>query len=338
MRVFVLILAVLLAGGLAPAAASSDRDAQLARAVADFDKAGVLWEDARPNVLEPLLDEALTLRRRWLPANDPLVARTLSRLGALHYNMRDYPRAESDFRAALAIDMKTQGERDAVTMQAMGDLAAALREQHRYKEAEPIAERSLALRSTYRFFDPGLQAGAIDNLARIYLGERRLDDALALAERNVETLQAAHAPLAYVRRGDALLAQVQSAIDWERRLRALVEYGAMAVMLGGAFLLWGIDWVNRRFADEKGMGFKIPLALAWRFYFGVVIGFGTMAANYAAIMLWPGYIPGKLSTSVIGLLGATLAVTIVGFVMSAAQRALERRRREARWLDGARIS
>jgi tetratricopeptide (TPR) repeat protein len=107
----------------------------LSEADQDFQKALSIWGDGRSVEAESLLNKALALRQAALGPSHPKVAEVVGRLGAIDYNRANYAAAEIKFRQAYEIDLQTLGLRRLETAYAMGDLGAALREEHQYDEA-----------------------------------------------------------------------------------------------------------------------------------------------------------------------------------------------------------
>lgn len=111
---------------------------------------------------QPLLSEALSLRRKQSGEWNPEVAESLEALGQYHLDRGELAEAGSCYRQALEI---RQGQPDdpalARTLQGM---ARVLIEQARYGEAEPLLNQALALDRTH--FGDG-QAETADALASL---------------------------------------------------------------------------------------------------------------------------------------------------------------------------
>jgi len=133
----------------APTIGRSQESGALAEADQDFQRALQIWGDGKSPEAEALLNRALATRLEQLGPNDPKVAQVIERLGALAFNRTNYADAENQFRKALDIDVKALGEKNITVAYLLGDVGAALREQHRYGEAQEIVERSLKLRREF---------------------------------------------------------------------------------------------------------------------------------------------------------------------------------------------
>ena len=197
-----LVLPLLISGLLLGLGASASvpphderRDAELAVAQADFAFATTNWGDGVAPETERFLLHALAIRQRFLNPGDARIADVWERLGALYYNRNAFASAEADLRKALAIDLRARGENNLDTLHAMGDVAAALREQNRLGKAEALATHSLHLRRTLFPGEKGSLVGALDNLARIYLREGRYAQAHGAASEELDILQSVWPPL-----------------------------------------------------------------------------------------------------------------------------------------------
>jgi tetratricopeptide (TPR) repeat protein len=225
----------------------------LAEADQDFQRAQQIWGNGQSPEAEALLNHALAIRRDQLGPGDPKVAEVIERLGALSFNRGKYGEAEEHFRKALDIDVRALGERNIATSYIMGDVGAALREQHRCNEAQTIVERSLTI---YRDLLPPnspLMATRLNNLARIYLCERRYADARQALQTSL-AIYSNRSIEAGIRSDQALLERVMYAE------RGGHEPLLWALMLGtGAFVslvLLGCSlWSNymRGYKEKKPM-------------------------------------------------------------------------------------
>jgi serine/threonine-protein kinase len=98
-----------------------------------------------PDRAEPLLEEALTLRRRLLPADAPEVADSLQNLAWLYHQKGDYPRAESCYREALA--RRRQSGADAMPISTtLFTLGWLLADQEDFEAAEALFQEAIDLR------------------------------------------------------------------------------------------------------------------------------------------------------------------------------------------------
>ncbi|MBS1791791.1 MAG: serine/threonine protein kinase [Acidobacteria bacterium] len=95
---------------------------------------------------QPLLEEALKLRRQMLGAENPVVAESMNHLAALAYLRGDYAGSEAKFRDVLAMRRRLLGADHlevADTMNSYGSVLVAL---GKLDEAEPLLREALALR------------------------------------------------------------------------------------------------------------------------------------------------------------------------------------------------
>lgn len=143
-----------------------------------------LFDEARP-----LLGEALAIRERLLGSEDPKVAATLVRLGALAH-LSGKGDAVALFRRALAIREARFGGEHPDVADVLNKLGAALAARGRFDEAEATLSRSLALEERLWGKDDPRVAKVLHNLSGIALyrgraaeAERLLERALAIREK-----------------------------------------------------------------------------------------------------------------------------------------------------------
>ncbi|HYU34031.1 MAG TPA: tetratricopeptide repeat protein [Thermoanaerobaculia bacterium] len=143
-----------------------------------------LFDEARP-----LLTEALEIRERLLGKEDPEVAETLVRLGALAH-LSGKGDAVALFRRALAIREARFGGEHQEVADVLNKLGVALAARGRFDEAEAALSRSLALEERLWGKDDPRVAKVLHNLSGIALhrgrtaeAERLLSRALAIREK-----------------------------------------------------------------------------------------------------------------------------------------------------------
>jgi serine/threonine-protein kinase len=92
-----------------------------------------------------LLLQALDIQQAALGPNHPDVASTLSSLGGYYLRRRDFERATSTYRQALAIFPRPQDRRRPVAITILNDLAAVLTVLNRHVEAEALEREAIEI-------------------------------------------------------------------------------------------------------------------------------------------------------------------------------------------------
>jgi tetratricopeptide (TPR) repeat protein/tRNA A-37 threonylcarbamoyl transferase component Bud32 len=95
---------------------------------------------------QPLLEDALKLRRQTLGSEHIDVAESLHHLGVIAYEKGDYTRSEALFREALQLRRRLLGTGHLQTADSMHWLGRALITLGKFTEAEPLVSNTLALR------------------------------------------------------------------------------------------------------------------------------------------------------------------------------------------------
>jgi eukaryotic-like serine/threonine-protein kinase len=135
---------------------------------------------------QPLLEEALALRREIFSPPDPKIAEVLDNLGELDYLRGEYPRAEERLRAALRQRTKALGEEHALVGKSLNDLAAVLQTLGRWEEAETLYRGGLGTqRRSAGPADPQTLVTQA-NLAALLFTTGQLDEAEALCRETLE--------------------------------------------------------------------------------------------------------------------------------------------------------
>jgi tetratricopeptide (TPR) repeat protein len=124
-----------------------------------------LDQRARYAEAEPLLRQALAIRRKVLGEQHPDTATSLDNLAGNLYYQGKYPEAETLYRQALAINRKALGEQHLDTAQSLNNLAGNLRDQGKYAEAEPLLRQALASFRKVLGQQHPLTATSLNNLA-----------------------------------------------------------------------------------------------------------------------------------------------------------------------------
>jgi tetratricopeptide (TPR) repeat protein len=126
--------------------------------------------------------EALVLLEREEGPDSPRVARALTVLSQIQLALKHHPRAAAMANRAVKImdrlpDRHADRELAVIHLRACAALAAALRVPNRYRAAEPVHKRCVALaRETLGQTDPE-HAAALSSLGTLYRLQGRLDDA-----------------------------------------------------------------------------------------------------------------------------------------------------------------
>jgi tetratricopeptide (TPR) repeat protein len=266
-----------------------------------------------------LLDRALAIRQEVLGPADPKVAEVLERQGALDYNRAHFDLAEAKFRQALDIDRNALGERNIATAYAMGDLGAALRELHRYGEAQSLVVRSLSLRRELLPRNHLSIAGSLNNLGRIYLAERHYADAREVFEESLHIRQASVPPdQSGIGVDEALLERVSELEAGVHGLIIRMQRPGAAMMASLALLIGFNLWSERRLlADPMATPLASVQALALLAGLCLMASAGFLGAVGASwlILAAGASIVGDIDTlrplgKLGGLVGAWLAVIV----------------------------
>ena len=134
---------------------------------------------------EPLLEEALDLRRQLRGEEDLDTARSLLHLGDLRAGQSRYQESEALLRRALAVRERRLGADDPRTAEALSSLGLVLRRRGNSVEAESALRRAVALNEA-AFADPAPLALALDRLALVLADEGKLREAEPVARRAID--------------------------------------------------------------------------------------------------------------------------------------------------------
>ncbi|MDX1567095.1 MAG: tetratricopeptide repeat protein, partial [Longimicrobiales bacterium] len=137
----------------------------------------LLVEMDRLDEAEPVLLEALEIRRRLYGARHPEVAPTLNHLANVRLRAGDYEEAEALYRELLSWSSDVLGEEHPMITAWENNLSAALRGMGRYEEAAEIQVRVLERRRATYGEEHGAVASALNNLANLYADLGRLQEA-----------------------------------------------------------------------------------------------------------------------------------------------------------------
>lgn len=134
---------------------------------------------------QPLILEALALRRKFQGPLSPGVGDNLNILGEIAYTRHDLPAAERYFRGNVAVDQKVLGPRHPDFAATLNNLARVLIEERRFAEATPLLERAMAIGARER----GIFVTSNLAIARRHMGRNReaetlFEQAIAAARKN----------------------------------------------------------------------------------------------------------------------------------------------------------
>ncbi len=152
----------------------------------------VLTSSARYEEAEPLLREALAMRRRILPADvHPDIDDSLNNLAIFLYQLGDYEESERLFRESLAINLQLLGPEHPDLAIFQNNLAFVLHDMGDYEAAETYYRQALAIRQSSLGEDHPQVARLLNNLAFVFYDQGDLGAAMEYSERAVTTYRAA---------------------------------------------------------------------------------------------------------------------------------------------------
>jgi len=141
-------------------------------------------EEARP-----LLQKALDLRRKLLPADHPELAATLHNLGWLHHQTGDYPSANRFYREALAIRRKHAKDEPFPLSVTLFNLAWLLTDLREYPAAEKMFQEVIDLRLAHLGPNHRDTAVARVGLAALYIDQGKTLQAIVPYQQAMATLR-----------------------------------------------------------------------------------------------------------------------------------------------------
>jgi CHAT domain-containing protein len=126
---------------------------------------------------EPLLKQALAVRKRALGETHPDVATSLNSLALLYHSQGRYSEAEPLYKQALALKIRALGEAHPDVATSLNNLAGLYDSQGRYSEAEPLFKQALELRKRALGETHPDVATSLNNLAGLYRNQGRYSEA-----------------------------------------------------------------------------------------------------------------------------------------------------------------
>ena len=136
-----------------------------------------LLREGRYGEAEPLLVEALIIRKQLLGSEHPEVATTLNNLALLYQTQGRYEEAESLFVEALVIRKQLLGSEHPEVATTLNNLALLYQMQGRYEEAEPLLVEALVMRKQLLGSEHPEVSMTLNNLALLYQSQGRYKDA-----------------------------------------------------------------------------------------------------------------------------------------------------------------
>lgn len=187
------------------------------------------------------LQRALALQEKNLGKEHSYVGNTLHLLGALAFNLRDYPRAEAFFQRERAL-IERQSADDQQLAQPLTSLGRVAHARGQFAQAETYLQRALALQEKQFGPEHPVAALSIFSLGKLAQDRQQLSAAAEFYQRAYEIFWRAKGPdspdtigvldaLAQLklRQGDSAAAlpyQTQSLLAAQRNLRLLLSLGS----------------------------------------------------------------------------------------------------------------
>src|SRR5262245_151199 len=132
---------------------------------------------------QPLLEEALKLRRQALGQESPEVAASLSHLGEAARLKGDYARSEPLLREALIMRRKLHGAEHQEVAESLDNLGALLVDRGNFNEAEGLIREALALRRKLFGAEHADVANSLNSLGGLMSNTGKFQEAEALYRR-----------------------------------------------------------------------------------------------------------------------------------------------------------
>jgi eukaryotic-like serine/threonine-protein kinase len=132
---------------------------------------------------QPLLEEALKLRRQALGDESLDVATTLTHLGAMARLKGDYARSEPLFREALIVRLKLLGKEHKDVAESLDNLGALLVDRGACNEAEGLIREALDLRRNLLGAEHNDVVNSLNSLGRLMFNTGRFKEAESLCRQ-----------------------------------------------------------------------------------------------------------------------------------------------------------
>ncbi|MBI4853195.1 MAG: tetratricopeptide repeat protein, partial [Acidobacteria bacterium] len=140
----------------------------LAKATAIFGLGDFYTDKGDYSKAEPLLIQALEIRKKALGENHPSTTSSMNNLASLYNDKGDYSKAEPLLIEALRIHKKALGENHPSTATSMSNLAFLYYRKGDYSKAEPLLIQALEIRKKALGENHPDTATSINNLALLY--------------------------------------------------------------------------------------------------------------------------------------------------------------------------
>jgi tetratricopeptide (TPR) repeat protein len=143
-----------------------------------LDRLGTLYyQQGRYRRAEPLMKQALAIRKAELGDRHPSTATSLNNLAGLYESMGRYESAEPLYLEALEIYKAELGDRHPSTATSLNDLATLYRAMGRYESAEPLYLEALEIYKAELGDRHPDRATSLNNLALLYRAMGRYESA-----------------------------------------------------------------------------------------------------------------------------------------------------------------
>jgi len=143
---------------------------------------------------QPLLEQALAIRKKALGPEHPDVATTLRNLAELYGVQGQYAKAEPLDQQALAIDKKALGPEHPSVASDLNNLAVLYKTQGQYAKAEPLLQQALAINKKSLGPEHPDVAASLNNLAVLYSDQGQYRKAETLYQQALEIRMKALGP------------------------------------------------------------------------------------------------------------------------------------------------
>jgi len=166
----------------------TDTAALLAQAEAHVREGRSLYDEGDFTGADRLLQVALEIREEALPADDPLVARTLSFLASILRRQGDYPGAAEFFERAIAIEEAGFGAGHPETLHTLNNFAVLLSTTGDYAGSAALLHRVVSIREGELGLDSPELVPTLSSLAFVLQKQGDFDTARDLYDRSLAIL------------------------------------------------------------------------------------------------------------------------------------------------------
>jgi tetratricopeptide (TPR) repeat protein len=135
---------------------------------------------------EPLMKEALEIRKQVLGTLHPAYATSLNNLAALYQSQGRYEQAEPLYLEDLKITKQVLGTNHPDYAKSLNNLALLYQSQGRYEQAEPLFQQALEIRKQVLGTNHPSYATSLNNLALLYESQGRYEQAEPLYQQALE--------------------------------------------------------------------------------------------------------------------------------------------------------